>query len=188
MQYTAHCPTPLGEILLACDEAGLTGLWFSGAKYYGLGLPPEHEHRETPVFQETRRWLELYFSGREPDFTPPLHMSGTPFQCAVWELLQEIPYSKTTTYGQLSRLVAARLNVGHLSARAVGGAVGRNKISILIPCHRVLGSNGSLTGYAGGIDKKIRLLEYEGADAAGLFFPKGCGPGSLPTAITALVR
>ena len=121
---------------------------------------------------EAKRWLDIYFSGREPDFLPPLHPLGTPFRRAVWELLLQIPYGRTVTYGELARRLAAKQGLVHMSAQAVGGAVGHNPISILIPCHRVVGSGGSLTGYAGGIDKKVRLLELEGTDMAGLFLPK----------------
>lgn len=175
MNHTSsHCfrtlyHSPMGEILLTCDEAGLTGLWFEGAKFYAPGPDKDYEERETPVFAQAKRWLDLYFSGRDPDFMPPVHMVGTPFQRSVWELLQAIPYGKTTTYGEIGRRLAAKR--GRTSAQAVGGAVGHNPISIIVPCHRVVGSNGSLTGYAGGIDRKARLLRLEGADMTGLFVP-----------------
>ncbi len=172
MTCTQHYDSPLGGMLLAADEVGLTGLWFEGQKYFADTLPQEHVQRETPVLAETRRWLDVYFSGREPDFLPPLHPLGSPFRQAVWELLLQIPYGRTVTYGDLARQLAERQGLPHMSAQAVGGAVGHNHISILIPCHRVVGSGGSLTGYAGGIDKKIRLLELEGADMTGLFRPK----------------
>lgn len=142
MHYTQTISSPLGSILLSADEVGLTGLWFDGGRYYAETLPEEHVERETPVLKDTKRWLDIYFSGREPDFTPPLHPSGSPFRQTVWQLLLEIPYGQTTTYGAL-------LGDG-ASARAVGGAVGRNPISIIVPCHRVIGADGSLTGYAGG--------------------------------------
>lgn len=134
--------------------------------------PPEHIQKETATLAEVKRWLDIYFSGREPDFLPPLHPLGTPFRRAVWELLLQIPYGRTVTYGELARRLAAKQGLVHMSAQAVGGAVGHNPISILIPCHRVVGSGGNLTGYAGGIDKKVRLLELEGTDMAGLFLPK----------------
>ena len=153
MQYTGVCQTPLGEVLLAGDGQGLTGLWFKGGKYYALGLLPEREERETAVFDQTRRWLDIYFSGREPDFMPPIHLTGTPFQLAVWELLRRIPYGQTLTYGELAARIAAERGLSHMSAQAVGGAVGHNPVSILVPCHRVVGKNGSLTGYAGGLDR-----------------------------------
>lgn len=153
MNYTQLIPSPLGNILLSADEIGLTGLWFEGEKYYADALPREHIERETPILMDTKRWLDVYFTGREPDFTPLLHPTGSSFRQAVWQLLLEIPYGQTTTYGAL-------LGDG-ASARAVGGAVGRNPISIIVPCHRVIGADGSLTGYAGGVDRKIRLLALE---------------------------
>lgn len=161
MQYTGTYQTPLGEILLACDEIGLTGLWFQGGKYYALNLDREHEPRETQIFSQAERWLDIYFSGREPDFMPPVHMTGTPFQLSVWELLRKIPYGRTTTYGEIAGNLAEERGLPHMSAQAVGGAVGRNPISIIIPCHRVIGANGSLTGYAGGLHRKKRLLACE---------------------------
>ena len=173
MQYTSQYRSPIGEILLACDETGLTGLWFEGERFYAQGLDSEHDPRETPVFEETKRWLSIYFSGKEPGFLPPLRMRGSPFQLCVWELLQQIPYGETTTYGELAKQVAAKRKVERMSAQAVGGAVGHNEISIIVPCHRVVGANGSLTGYAGGVDKKAALLRLEGVrlEAAGLFLP-----------------
>lgn len=171
MQYTSAHHSPLGEILLACDEIGLTGLWFAGEKYHALKLAKEHEQREVELFSGVKLWLDIYFSGKEPDFTPPLHLTGSPFQIMVWELLLKIPYGKTTSYGALARDVAARRNLPRMSAQAVGGAVGHNEISIIVPCHRVVGTNGSLTGYAGGLDKKVRLLSLEGTDMKGLFIP-----------------
>ena len=161
MQYITHYRSPFGGILLAADETGLTGLWFDGAKYYAAHLDPEQEERETPILARTKEWLNIYFSGKEPDFLPPLHMTGTPFQLAVWENLQKIPYGKTVTYGAIAERIAAQRGLSHMSAQAVGGAVGHNKISVIIPCHRVVGTNGSLTGYAGGIDKKAALLRLE---------------------------
>ena len=171
MQYTSVYQSPVGEILLACDEAGLTGLWFEGEKFYTLGLDKEHEEREVPVFAVVKRWLDIYFSGHEPDFMPPIHMIGSPFQLSVWEILRQIPYGKTTTYGNIAKRLAAERGLSRMSAQAVGGAVGHNEISIIVPCHRVVGTNGSLTGYAGGVDKKVRLLKLEGADMTGLFVP-----------------
>lgn len=161
MQYTMTCYSPLGEILLAADDIGLTGLWFEGAKYYGCGPDRGQEERDVPVFKETGRWLQMYFSGEEPDFMPPLHLTGTPFQLEVWKILQEIPYGETTTYGEIAKRLAGNRGASGMSARAVGGAVGRNPVSVIVPCHRVVGTDGSLTGYAGGIDRKIRLLTLE---------------------------
>ena len=171
MQYTAAYQSSVGDVLLAADEAGLTGLWFEGEKFYALSLDPEHEERETPIFAITRRWLDIYFSGHEPDFMPPVHMIGSEFRRCVWELLLQIPYGTTVTYGDLARQVARRRGLRRMSAQAVGGAVGHNEISIIVPCHRVVGTNGSLTGYAGGVDKKRRLLELEGVDMEKFFVP-----------------
>lgn len=172
MQYINRYQSPLGEILLACDDEGLTGLWFDKEKYYALNLDPEHVEKDTDIFKETRRWLDLYFSGVNPDFMPPLHMIGTPFQISVWNILRQIPYGKTTTYGEIAEKLAKDNGLSHMSAQAVGGAVGHNEISVIVPCHRVVGKNGSLTGYAGGIDKKTRLLKLEGAFQDKFFVPK----------------
>lgn len=138
--YTLHYDSPLGGILLAADEVGLTGLWFEGEKYFANILGPEQQERETPALQTAKRWLDVYFSGREPDFTPPLHPVGSPFRRAVWELLLQIPYGQTTTYGALAQQLAAKQGRTRMSAQAVGGAVGHNEISIIIPCHRVVGT------------------------------------------------
>ena len=152
MIYTSKYTSPLGGILLAADEVGLRGLWFDEQKYFARDLPDERTERETPVLSEAKRWLDLYFGGQEPDFLPPLHPVGTPFRQAVWEILLRIPYGKTVTYGEISKQLAEKMGLERMSAQAVGGAVGHNEISIIIPCHRVVGSGGNLTGYAGGID------------------------------------
>lgn len=168
MQYDS----PLGKILLAADEVGLTGLWFYGQKYFANYLPEENHDGKTPALEQAKKWLDIYFSGKEPDFTPPLHPIGSDFRRAVWDILLKIPYGKTITYGDIARELAEKKGAAKMSAQAVGGAVGHNEISIIIPCHRVVGTNGSLTGYAGGIDKKISLLTLERADISGLFIPK----------------
>ena len=172
MTFLQHYNSPLGGILLAADEIGLTGLWFDGQKYFARDLPAEHVEQNTPVLSEAKRWLDIYFTGREPDFTPPLHPIGSVFRQSVWEILLQIPYGQTTTYGEIARQLAAKLGLPRMSAQAVGGAVGHNEISIIIPCHRVVGTNGSLTGYAGGIDKKVKLLELEHTDMTELFVPE----------------
>lgn len=172
MQFIINYSSPIDRLLLACDEIGLTGLWMEGQKYYARGLAAEFEERETPVFKEAIQWLDLYFSGRIPDFLPPIHLIGSPFQLSVWEILQKIPYGTVTTYGEIAKKIAAERGLSHMSAQAVGGAVGHNPISVIVPCHRVVGTNGSLTGYAGGVEKKIKLLELEGADLSQLFVPK----------------
>lgn len=172
MQYISHYQSPLGKILLAADEEGLTGLWFEGQKYFALYLDKEHMEKELPVFENAKKWLDIYFSGREPDFTPPLHFTGTDFQNQVWEILCTIPYGQTMTYGAIAKELAAKKGLSRMSAQAVGGAVGHNEISIIVPCHRVVGSKGSLTGYAGGIEKKVKLLRLEKTDMDGMFVPK----------------
>lgn len=162
MLYTAHYDSPLGGMTLVSDGTALVGLYFDGQKYAAEGLDATRTQKNLPVFEEARRWLDVYFSGRKPDFMPALAPHGTAFQQSVWEILRTIPYGETTTYGAIARRIEQ--NTGcRMSAQAVGGAVGRNPISILIPCHRVVGTNGSLTGYAGGIDKKERLLRWERA-------------------------
>ncbi len=176
MQYTSKYESPLGSILLAADNMGLTGLWFEGQKYFALNLHRENEEKELPVFAQAKNWLDIYFSERKPDFTPPLHFTGTEFQNEVWEMLCRIPYGQTTTYGDIAKQLAKRRAAWkkepeRMSAQAVGGAVGRNEISIIVPCHRVVGSNGSLTGYAGGIDKKIALLKIEKGFKDTFFIP-----------------
>lgn len=162
--YTSIYPSRLGDILLAADEIGLTGLWFFGQSYFADTLPTEQIAQETPILAQAREWLDEYFSGKEPDFTPKLHPIGSPFRQAVWKLLLQIPYGQTTTYGEIARQLEKLQNRPHMSAQAVGGAVGHNGISIIIPCHRVVGTKGSLTGYAGGLDKKMALLELEHAN------------------------
>ena len=166
MQYIHYYNSPLGRITLASDGEKLSGLWFEGQKYYGSTLSEENEQRKLLIFEQTGQWLDTYFSGQQPDFTPPLSMQDTPFRRAVWEILLKIPYGQTMTYGAIAKEIA-----GQMSAHAVGGAVGHNPISLSIPCHRVVGANGSLTGYAGGIDKKVRLLTLERADMSKFFIP-----------------
>lgn len=172
MQYISHYQSPLGPILLAAHHNRLSGLWFEGQKYFARHLDKEHAEKEIPLFQSVKRWLAIYFSGKEPDFSVPLHFTGTAFQNEVWETLCTIPYGKTTTYGQIASKMASKRGVPHLSARAVGNAVGHNSISIIVPCHRVIGKNGSLTGYAGGMDKKFWLLNLEKADTKHCFIPQ----------------
>lgn len=164
MHYISYYQSSMGRMLLAADDIGLTGLWFDGQKYFALYPKEEREEREIPLFENVKRWLDIYFSGKEPDFTVPLHFMGTDFQKEVWKILCTIPYGKTTTYGAIAKQLAARRGLERMSAQAVGGAVGHNKISIIVPCHRVVGADGSLTGYAGGLDKKVRLLDLEGAE------------------------
>ncbi|MBR2949237.1 MAG: methylated-DNA--[Lachnospiraceae bacterium] len=163
MEYIHHYDSPLGGIILASNGQALTGLWFEDQKYVAATLSPDHTECTLPVFDLTARWLDLYFAGKIPDFTPPLFLKTTEFRKAVAEIMLTIPYGQTMTYGQIAAVYARQKGLPHMSAQAVGGAVGHNPISLIIPCHRVIGSDGSLTGYAGGLDRKIKLLELEKA-------------------------
>lgn len=162
--YWTEYESPLGRLTLAGEEEGLTGLWLEGQKYFGRGLAPDAVRREDlAAFAAARHWLDRYFSGEKPGGRElPLCPEGTPFQRLIWSLLLDIPWGETTTYGALARGAAERLGRNGMSAQAVGGAVGRNPISIIIPCHRVVGAEGSLTGYAGGLERKRWLLAWEG--------------------------
>lgn len=172
MIYIQNYDSLVGRLFIAADEIGLIGLWLDEEKYYAANLPSEHTEAKTPTLAETMRWLDIYFSGEEPDFTPPLHPFGSEFRQEVWKILLRIPYGKTVTYSEIAKEIAQEKGIKKMSAQAVGGAVGHNEIAIIIPCHRVVGTSGSLTGYAGGIDKKIKLLELERADMTKLFVPK----------------
>lgn len=171
MTYTYHYQSPLGGITLSSNGTELTGLWFDGQKYFGNTLPKEYEEKILPVFEQSVRWLDIYFSGKAPDFTPPLCMQTTLFRKAVWKIMQTIPFGKTMTYGEIADRIAKQKGLSKMSAQAVGGAVGHNSISLIIPCHRVVGTNGSLTGYSGGVDRKLKLLTLEGTDMTGMFVP-----------------
>lgn len=161
MIYTNEYESPLGKVTMASDGESLTGLWLEGQKYFAVSLSEEELRKNLPVFECTKEWLDQYFRGNEPDFMPSLAPKGTPFRREIWHILQEIPYGKTMSYKEIGRLYAQKHGMQSMSAQAVGQAVGHNPISILIPCHRVLGSSGSLTGYAGGVDKKLALLKLE---------------------------
>lgn len=195
MIYTMQYESPLGPIVVSCDDDAITGLWFEGQKYFGSTFPaespspgpatstpspgpatstpsPATPQSLHPLLAEATRWLDIYFSGRHPDFTPPLRLPSTPFRALVSEIMLAIPYGTTTTYAAIAAEVARRQGRSSSSAQAVGGAVGHNPISLIIPCHRVVGSSGSLTGYAGGLRRKIALLTLEGTDTTGLFTPR----------------
>ena len=172
MQYTVRYKSPLGDILLASDDAGLTGLWFEGQRYFALHLAADHIEKETDILMQAKKWLDIYFSGHEPDFMPPLHVEGSSFHREVCEIMLSIPYGKNMTYGEIAQTIASRRGIRKMSARAVGGAVGHNELSIIIPCHRVVGTGGNLTGYGGGIKRKIRLLELEGVNMTGFYIPR----------------
>ena len=154
MHYFTTYTSPLGEILLASDDEGLTHLAFDGQKYFPA-LTNAQKMPSHPILISAQRWLDSYFAGENPELTPPLHASGSNFQRAVWQLLLAIPYGETTTYGAIAQEIARLQQRSRMSAQAVGGAVGHNPIGIIVPCHRVVGASGSLTGYAGGLDKKI---------------------------------
>ena len=147
---------------MASDGTHLIGLWFDGQKYFADSLRRPIQEKSLPVFKDTCRWLDTYFSGKDPGFTPPLAMRTTPFRKQVWEIMLQIPYGRTLTYGEIADKIAKKRGIKKMSAQAVGGAVGHNSISLIIPCHRVIGSDGNLTGYAGGIKTKIKLLNLEG--------------------------
>lgn len=173
MLYSAQYPSPLGPLLLAGNEDSLVGLWIEGQKYFAGTVAEEvTEKGDLPVFAAAKAWLDAYFAGRKPAISDlPLAPQGGAFRRAVWDILCGIPYGGVITYGEIAKAMAARMNKASMSSQAVGGAVGHNPISIIIPCHRVVGASGSLTGYAGGIDKKIKLLRHEGVDMSGLFVP-----------------
>lgn len=173
MFFSTRYPSPVGLLTLACDGAHLTGLWMEGQKYFGGAIPePMTERDDLPVFRAAKNWLDRYFAGQKPKISElPLHPIGGEFRQEVWKILCEIPYGEVVTYGDIAKKMAAQMGKKTMSGQAVGGAVGHNPISIIIPCHRVVGANGSLTGYAGGVDKKVKLLALEGVDMSRLFIP-----------------
>lgn len=159
MTYFTQLPSPLGDITALCQDDALAGLYLNTQKHPVSGIRKD----DLPLFAQLKLWLDEYFRGENPDIRQiPLSPQGTAFQMAVWDLLRKIPYGQVTTYGALASQLATQMGESRMSAQAVGGAVGKNPISILIPCHRVIGSSGSLTGYAGGLEKKTELLELEG--------------------------
>jgi methylated-DNA-[protein]-cysteine S-methyltransferase len=164
MEYIHKIESPVGVLTVSSDGQNISGLWIEGQKYFAKTLGKDVLEKSLPVFEDVRKWLDIYFSGKEPDFMPPLMPKGSPFQKSVWNNLCKIPYGQTTSYGELAKQFELENNGKHTSARAIGGAVGHNPISILIPCHRVIGKNYNPTGYAGGIPKKLKLLKLEGVD------------------------
>ena len=176
MDYIHHYDSPLGGITMASDGKALVGLWFDGQKYFADNLDPDHIEKPLPIFEQADEWLDTYFSGKIPAFTPPLSMRTTPFRETVWRVMLSIPYGQTMTYREIAEKVAKEKGLSSMSSQAVGGAVGHNAISLMIPCHRVVGAKGYLTGYAGGIDKKKRLLELEGLDVDELFVLQKAAP------------
>lgn len=174
MYYETRYASPLGGITLASDGECLVGLWLDGQKYHGGSIDESMTTKDDlPVFTDAKTWLDRYFAGKSPAISELcLAPSGSEFRKAVWKILCEIPYGEVVTYAEIAKKMASETGKARMSSQAVGGAVGHNPISIIIPCHRVVGSNGSLTGYAGGIDTKVKLLELEGADMSKLFVPK----------------
>lgn len=176
MYYSTIYPSPIGAITLACDGDGnnLVGLWTEGQKYHGDTIPEAMiENDDIPLFDTTKKWLDRYFAGKKPSIDElPLAPIGGEFRQGVWNILRQIPYGEVITYGGIAKKMAESMGKKSMSSQAVGGAVGHNPISIIIPCHRVVGSNGSLTGFSGGVQMKIKLLELEGADLSGMFVPK----------------
>lgn len=172
MIYTRKYAAPVGEILLAAGENGLLGLWIQGQKYSLDGGEVE-ENENDPILAQTADWLNRYFRQERPSIAElKLNPQGSPFAREVWEILCTIPYGATMTYGEIAGILARRRGLSRMSAQAVGGAVGRNPISIIIPCHRVVGAKGNLTGYAGGMEKKVFLLTHEGVNMGKFFVPK----------------
>jgi methylated-DNA-[protein]-cysteine S-methyltransferase len=169
-------PSPIGVITLACDCEGksLVGLWMQGQRYHGAAITEVMADRgDVALFARVKTWLDQYFAGERPDATQlPLAPIGSPFRQEVWRILREIPYGEVMTYGAIAKKVAEKMGKTTMSSRAVGGAVGHNPISIIIPCHRVVGSNGSLTGFSGGVHRKMQLLALEGVDLSGMLVPK----------------
>ncbi|MGP1419319.1 MAG: methylated-DNA--[protein]-cysteine S-methyltransferase [Sphaerochaetaceae bacterium] len=162
VQFINRCESPIGGLLIASNGEAITGLWFEGQKYFADTLEREHEEADIQIFRQTREWLGAYFAGINPGAVPPVTLEGSLFRMTVWGILMGIPYGSAITYKEIGARVASKLGLGHMSAQAVGGAVGHNPVSIMVPCHRVLGSDGRLTGYAGGLDKKAYLLRLEG--------------------------
>jgi O-6-methylguanine DNA methyltransferase len=161
MQCICKYPSPFGDITLASNGQEIIGLWFDNQKYFASTLLSEYKKEDLSVFKQTKEWLDCYFSGYEPAFTPPLKLMGTPFRLRVWEILRTIPYGSTMTYKAIATILAKQMGIKQMSSQAVGGAVGHNPISIIVPCHRVIGLYNSLTGYAAGVKVKQSLLAIE---------------------------
>ena len=171
MLYYKKLASPLGEITLRSEGEALTGLWFVDDKHYGAKDIAGAALADLELFMQAEAWLAEYFAGREPKVSVPLKLQGSEFQMQVWRLLQDIPYGRLVTYGDVAKKIAAQKGLARMSAQAVGGAVGHNPLCIIVPCHRVVGANGSLTGYGGGMWRKVRLLELEKVDMSKLTVP-----------------
>lgn len=161
MIYLHQYASPLGKIIMAANGEKLTGLWFEGQKYFDTTIVEEGEEKQLPIFEQAGEWLNTYFQGKDPGFIPSVHLEGTAFRKQVWKILLTIPYGQTMTYGEIAGIIAQNRSLSRMAARAVGAAAGRNPISLIIPCHRIVGAGGSLTGYAGGIERKEKLLALE---------------------------
>ncbi len=174
MHYQTTYHSTIGELTLACHNNSIIGLWIKNQKYYPNSLAENSILKdELPLFYDVKNWLDSYFSGQNPNILNlPLAPVGSDFSKEVWRIIKKIPYGETLSYGEIAKEISLKNNNKNVSAQAVGGAVGRNPISIIIPCHRVLGSNGSLSGYAGGIEKKIKLLQIEKVNVNKFFIPK----------------
>ncbi len=171
MNYVRHYQSPLGGITLASDGTALVGLWFDEQRFFTASLSSDREEKTLPVFERTVRWLDIYFSGRNPGFTPPIVLHTTEFRQKICKIMLTIPYGRTMTYGMIAQIIASQSGIPRMSAQAVGGAVGHNPVSLIIPCHRVVGANGALVGYGGGLDRKAALLALEYAGLSGDFIP-----------------
>ncbi len=171
--YVTYYDSCVGRLTIASDGENITGLWIENQKYYGYKqLDNAVREDGLKIFKKTKNWLDAYFNKENPDISKlSLKTVGTPFRQEVWKILETIPYGTTTTYANIASIIAEHRNIDKMSSQAVGGAVGHNPISIIIPCHRVVGKNGSLTGYAGGINNKIKLLELEGVDVSKFSLP-----------------
>lgn len=174
MYYKTHYHSPIGELVIVSDENSIVGLWIEGQKYFFDVLKEKKvSSNQIDILKKAKEWLDRYFDLKEPDINElPLSPIGGEFRQKVWKILCEIPYGEIMTYGEIAKRIAKEMNKKSMSAQAIGNAVGHNPISIIIPCHRVVGSNGNLTGYAGGIDKKIQLLELENVEMKQFYIPK----------------
>jgi len=171
VDYVHHYNSPLGGITLVSDGTALVGLWFDEQWFFAASISQDRAEKTLPVFEQAVRWLNLYFRGRNPGFVPPIVIRATAFRQAVCNIMLAIPYGRTMTYGKIAEIVARQKGVPRMSAQAVGGAVGHNPVSLIIPCHRVIGANSALVGYGGGLDRKAALLALEHADLSGDFVP-----------------
>ena len=176
MQYIARYASPLGPMLLAADDEGLTGAWFDGQRKFAKGLDKRHEEKLTPILSRTMEWLDVYFSGQAPDFPPPLHLRGDPFQLDVWRQLQQIPYGQYATCGdiadRINEAIHAQRAARPVTPRGVRYAVGDNPVVLIVPCHRLVGVQGKVIGYNAGVDRKMALLELERADMSCYCIPR----------------